>query len=216
MKDQFDHVRTWVFDLDNTLYPRSSRLFDQMDIRMNNWIMQAVGVSYDQAHDMRVGYLAQYGTTLTGLMQHHAIDPDAFLLDTHELDLSNLAPALHLRAEIDKLPGRRIVFTNGSRRHADRVTEALGLRGAFDAHYGIEDAKYVSKPTQQAFDLVFEAEALTPTTSAMFEDMAENLVIPHNLGMKTVLVAEDDTPEDHAHVHHVTDDLADFLSRING
>ena len=215
MKDQFDHVRSWVFDLDNTLYPPTARLFDQMDARMNAWITREIGVTPQEAQALREGYLTQYGTTLGGLIEHHGIDADEFLRDTHELDLKNIAPALHLRAEIDRLPGRKIVFTNGSRRHADRVTEALGLTGAFDAHYGIEDAKYVSKPRPEAFDRVFEAEGLTPERSAMFEDMAINLTIPYKLGMRTVLVSQEDVAQPD-HVHHVTDDLAQFLSRING
>lgn len=215
MKDQFDHVCTWVFDLDNTLYPRSAGLFDQMDAIMDAWIMRELGVNSAAAREMRSGYLEEYGTTLNGLMHHYGIDADAFLRDTHELDLSNLAPAPDLRAQIAALPGRRIVFTNGSRRHADRVTQALGLGGVFDAQYGIEDADYISKPQRQAFDRVFAAEGLVPDTSAMFEDMAENLHIPFGLGMSTVLVSP--TPvATLPHIHHVTDDLAGFLSRING
>ena len=215
MKDQFSHVRTWVFDLDNTLYPRSSGIFDQMDGLMNAWIMRELGVTEDAAEALREDYLARYGTTLHGLMTHHGIDPDPFLHETHELDLGTLEPVPHLRARIEALPGRRIVFTNGSRRHADRVTQALGLAGAFDAHYAIEDAGYVSKPHRSAFDRVFAAEGLEPGRAAMFEDMAENLMVPHGLGMRTVLVS----PLEVAalpHVHHVTDDLADFLSRITG
>ena len=215
MKDQFNHVRSWVFDLDNTLYPPTARLFDQMDERMRAWIVREIGISTDAAQELSQGYLAKYGTTLAGLMRHNDIDAASFLLETHTLDLSHMLPVPDLRTQIESLPGRKIVFTNGSRHHADKVTEALGLTGAFDAHYGIEDAKYVSKPHPEAFDLVFSAEGLTPENSAMFEDMAENLQIPHALGMQTVLVSPEPVAKLN-HVHHVTDDLARFLSRING
>ena len=215
MKDQFEHVRTWVFDLDNTLYPRSAGIFDQMDGLMNAWIMREIGVDEATAQTMREEYLERYGTTLGGLMTHHDIDPDPFLHETHELDLGRLEPAPALRAQIEKLPGRRIVFTNGSRRHADRVTEALGLANLFDAHYAIEDAGYVSKPARTAFDRVFAMEGLMPERAAMFEDMAENLLVPHGLGMRTVLVTPTpDRLDPVEHIHHVTDDLTHFLSRI--
>ncbi|WP_316012863.1 pyrimidine 5'-nucleotidase [Roseobacter sp. HKCCA0434] len=215
MKQHFDHVDTWVFDLDNTLYPPSAGIFDQMDGLMNDWIARELRVSHDDAQAMRESYLEQYGTTLGGLMLNHGIDADAFLAETHDLDLGEIEMKPALRAAIDALPGRKYVFTNGSREHARRVTAALGLDGVFDQHYAIEDANYISKPRREAYDRVFAAAELQGHTAAMFEDMAENLIVPHSLGFRTVLV-HPHIKEDHGleHIHHVTDDLTGFLRRL--
>lgn len=210
-KTAFSHVRTWVFDLDNTLYPPGARLFDQIEDLMNSYIVSRLGVDLAQAMHLRDQYWRDHGTTLAGLIAHHGIDPDEFLDVVHDIELSALAPAPDLATAIHALPGRRIVYTNGSRSHAARVTAALGLTGAFDALYGVEDAEYVPKPQQSAFAKVFALAALAPAESAMFEDDPRNLEVPHMLGMKTVLVGP---AIDAPHVHFTTEDLADFLSRL--
>ncbi len=213
MKQHFDHVREWVFDLDNTLYAPTSGIFDQMDDLMTLWITRELKIGVAEAEALRHHYLAEYGTTLGGLIKHHGIDPDDFLEKTHALDLTVLAPDPLLREGIAALPGRKIVFTNGSRAHAERVVRARGLDGAFDVLYGIEDAGYVSKPDGRAFKTVFEEARLDPDAAAMFEDTLVNLHIPHRLGMRTVLVG-DDAHDAHDHVHHATDDITDFVSRL--
>ena len=132
-KDQFSHVTTWVFDLDNTLYPPSARLFDQIEVRMTAWVMQSLGVARDEADRLRAHYWSHYGTTLAGLMREHGVDPGPYLTDVHDIDFSGLAPDPALRAGIAALPGRRIVYTNGSSPYAHRVIAARGLTGLFDA-----------------------------------------------------------------------------------
>ncbi len=211
-KDQFAHVRTWVFDLDNTLYPPEMRLFDQIEVRMTAWVMASLGISRDAADRLRTHYWARYGTTLAGLMREHGIDPGPYLTDVHDIDFSGLAPDPALRAGIVALPGRRIVYTNGSAPYAERVIAARGLSGLFDAVYGIEHADFLPKPERGAFDRVLGRDGTDPTSAAMFEDDARNLAAPHDMGMRTIHVAP--RPEPAPHIHYHTDDLAAFLSRL--
>ena len=208
----FDHVTAWVFDLDNTLYPPSARLFDQIELRMTAWVMQALGVERDEADRLRRLYWAQYGTTLAGLMREHGVDPGPYLTHVHEIDLSVLTPDPELAARIGALPGRRLVYTNGSAPYAERVLAARGLTGLFDAIYGVEHADFHPKPERRAFERVFARAGLDPERAAMFEDDARNLEEPHRLGMRTVHVA--DVPEAAAHIHHHTDDLSGFLAQF--
>jgi len=213
-KNQFSHVTTWVFDLDNTLYPPSVRLFDQIEVRMTDWVMRSLGVGRAEADRLRAHYWSVHGTTLAGLMREHGIDPGPYLTDVHEIDFSVLAPDPTLRAAIDALPGRKIVYTNGSAPYARQVIAALGLSGLFDAIYGIEEADFHPKPDRAAFDRVFGRDGMEPASAAMFEDDPRNLAVPHALGMRTVLVAPRPAPA--AHIHHHTDDLAGFLARLTG
>jgi putative hydrolase of the HAD superfamily len=207
----FAHVETWVFDLDNTLYPPSIRLFDQIEERMGAYIVRTLGLGAAEAQALRGRYWRTYGTTLAGLMREHGHEPGPYLSEVHDIDLSGVLPAPLLSAAIGRLPGRKVVFTNGSREHARRVTQAAGLDGAFDALYGFEDAAYVPKPEAGAFDTVFALARLEPRRAAMFEDDARNLTVPHRLGMRTVLVGPAAT---HPHVHHQTADLAGFLGGL--
>lgn len=208
----FQHVTTWVFDLDNTLYPPSSRLFDLIEVRMTAYVMQALQVGRDEADRLRHHYWQAYGTTLSGLMREHAIDPTPYLDAVHDIPLDRLGPDPGLAAAIGALPGRKIVYTNGSASYGARVVAARGLDGLFDGIYGIEHAKYLPKPELAAFLAVFEQDGLVPAAAAMFEDDARNLAAPHGLGMRTVHVSPE--PEAAAHIHHHTDDLTAFLSGL--
>lgn len=208
----FDHVQTWVFDLDNTLYPPSMRLFDQIDHLMTDFVMRAAGVDHAEADRLRKAYWREYGTTLAGLMTHHDVDPEPYLVEVHDIDFSVLSPDPELRAAITALGGRRIVYTNGSAPYARRVLEARGLSGIFDAVYGVEHAQYHPKPQPQAFDIVFGKDQLDPSCAAMFEDDPRNLVVPHQLGMRTVLVTP--APHHDTHIQHHTNDLTGFLRRL--
>ncbi|MBN2905735.1 MAG: pyrimidine 5'-nucleotidase [Rhodobacteraceae bacterium] len=210
----FTHVRGWVFDLDNTLYPPEARLFDQIEVRMTAYVMQALGVDDAEANRLRKQYWADYGTTLAGLMQVHGVDPGPYLTVVHDISLDHLAPDPALRAGLLALPGRRIVYTNGSAPYAERVLAARGLAGVFDAVYGVEHAGFRPKPERAAFQAVFDRDGLAPETAAMFEDDPRNLAAPHAMGMRTVHVAP--APHAAAHIHHHTDDLAGFLARLAG
>lgn len=206
----FSHVRCWVFDLDNTLYPPSARLFDQIEEKMTAWVMREVGVTRPEADRLRRDYWARYGTTLAGLMENHGADPGPYLHEVHEIALDRLEPDPALAGHIGRLPGRRIVYTNGSAPYAERVLEARGLAGMFDAVYGVEHARFRPKPERAAFQTVFALDGLDPEAAAMFEDDPRNLAVPHEMGLKTVLVGPEPVPL--PHVHHHTADLALFLS----
>lgn len=213
-REHFAHVGTWVFDLDNTLYPPHMRLFDQIEVRMTAWVMDSLGVDRAEADRLRVAYWRQYGTTLAGLMREHALEPGAYLHAVHDIDFSVLSPDPTLAAQIDALPGRKIIYTNGTEPYARNVIAARGLEGLFDAIYGVEHAGFLPKPEAAAFDAVFAADGLDPARAAMFEDDPRNLAAPHALGMRTVHVAPAPAPETHIEFH--TDDLPEFLSRLTG
>lgn len=209
VKSSFSNVTAWVFDLDNTLYPPHARLFDQIEVRMTQYVMDALGVSRDEADRLRKHYWHSYGTTLAGLMREHQVDPTPYLTSVHDISLDHLEKDADLTAHIAELPGRRIVYTNGSAPYAERVLAARGLDGLFDAIYGVEHAGFRPKPEREAFETVFALDGMDPGRAAMFEDDQRNLAAPHALGMRTVHVA----PEIHAaeHIHHHTDDLTGFL-----
>ncbi|WP_343081326.1 pyrimidine 5'-nucleotidase [Ostreiculturibacter nitratireducens] len=215
MRDtDFSHVRSWVFDLDNTLYPPEARLFDQIEVRMTAYVMETLGVARDEADRLRKHYWALYGTTLAGLMHEHGVDPGPYLTDVHDISLDQLAPDPALRDGIAALQGRRIVYTNGSASYAERVVEKRGLGGLFDAIYGVEHAGFRPKPERLAFETVFALDGIAPEKAAMFEDDPRNLAAPHEMGMRTVHVSPE--PEPAPHIHHHTDDLAAFLARLRG
>ena len=209
----FSHVRAWVFDLDNTLYPPEARLFDQIEVRMRSWMMRELGVEAVEADRLRADYWARYGTTLAGLMAEHGLPADDFLVDVHDIDMRHLQADPILARGIAALPGRRIVYTNGSRPYALRVLEARGLGGVFDAVYGVEHAGLVPKPERAAFEAVFGLDGLAPEQGAMFEDDPRNLAVPHAMGMRTVLVGPPGALRAD-HIHHHTSDLAGFVSQL--
>jgi putative hydrolase of the HAD superfamily len=222
------HVENWVFDLDNTLYPARCNLFAQIDRRMAGFIEAQLGMPPEEARRLQKAYYVRYGTTLSGLMIEHGIAADDFLAHVHDIDVTVLDEDARLRAAIEALPGRRFIFTNGSTRHAERVTEQLGIAGLFDGIFDIRAAGYTPKPHRAAYERFIASHSLAPAASAMFEDIAHNLEAADALGMTTVLVRSDvswfaDEPDAKRparpgdatgeHIHHVTDDLADFLER---
>jgi putative hydrolase of the HAD superfamily len=211
-KEAFASVTTWVFDLDNTLYPPHMRLFDQIEVRMTDWVMRALQVDRARADHLRAHYWATYGTTLAGLMTEHGVDPGPYLDEVHDIDFSVLAPDPALSQAIAALPGRKIVYTNGCRPYAEKVIAARGLSDRFDAVYGVEHARFHPKPAAEAFATVFGLDGLEPARAAMFEDDSRNLLVPHALGMRTVHVAPEADPA--PHIHHHTSDLAGFLVRL--
>jgi putative hydrolase of the HAD superfamily len=212
MKTAFSHVRTWVFDLDNTLYPVEARLFDQIEVKMTEYVVKSLGVERPEADRLRDLYWRQYGTTLAGLMAEHRLDPLPYLIAVHDIDFSALTPDPALARAITALPGRRIVFTNGSGPYAHDVLAARGLGNAFDAVYGVEHAGFIPKPQQAAFEAVFALDGHDPRQGAMFEDDPRNLAVPHAMGMRTVLVGPEALIQDHIHYH--TADLTGFLSQL--
>ena len=225
-RDGFDHVETWVFDLDNTLYPADCNLFDQIDGRMGAFIAKELGLSLGDAHALRLRYYAEHGTTLAGLMRLHNVCPDSYLDYVHDIDLDVVKAAPQLGAAIDALPGRKLVFTNGSRKHAEAVAERLGLLDRFEDIFDIHALDYIHpKPSLEAFDRFVKAHDIAANRAAMFDDLPHNLETAHTLGMTTVLVdcSAGDRPEHRdiaswtelpGHIHHRTEALAPFLAAI--
>ncbi|MFD1479727.1 pyrimidine 5'-nucleotidase [Paracoccus nototheniae] len=214
----FSNVQVWIFDLDNTLYPPEAQLFAQIETRMTAYMMRSLGVAQDHANRLRVDYWRLHGTTLAGLMADHAIDPTAYLADVHDIDFSVLTPDPDLADAIAALPGRRIIHTNGDAAYARRVLAARALPDdLFEAVYGIEETGFHPKPGAEAFHRVLTAARIDPGRAAFFEDDPRNLVVPHDLGMRTVLVGPGRHGPDALlaapgpHVHHQTFDLTGFL-----
>lgn len=205
-------IRTWIFDLDNTLYPPDIQLFAQIQVKMTEWVMRALALDRAEADRLRRDYWLRYGTTLAGLMAEHEVDPTEYLDSVHDVTLDHVAKAPALAALISELPGRRVVFTNGSAPYATRVLAARGLSGIFDAVYGVEHAGFRPKPERAAFDAILDLDGSAAAGAAMFEDSVRNLEAPHAMGMRCVLVG----PEliEAPHVHYLTHDLEHFLSQL--
>ncbi len=211
-RETLNHIRTWVFDLDNTLYPPEARLFDQIETRMTAWVMRVLNVGRDEADRLRKHYWRKYGTTLAGLMREHGVDPGPYLTDVHDIAFSSLEPDPELAAIIAALPGRKIVYTNGSAPYAANVLTARGMAGIMDAVYGVEHADFHPKPDEAAFETVFAHDGFHRSTAAMFEDDARNLKVPFEMGLSTIHVAP--TQLGHPYIGHHTTDLKSFLSQL--
>jgi putative hydrolase of the HAD superfamily len=221
----FQHVDTWVFDLDNTLYPHHLNLWQQVDERIRDYIARFLKVTHEEAFRLQKDYYKRYGTSMRGLMTEHGMEPDDFLDFVHQIDHSPLEPNPALGLAIENLPGRKLILTNGTRRHADAVLARLKLDRHFEDVFDIVAAALEPKPSRQAYDRFLSTLNVDAGKAAMFEDLARNLAIPHALGMTTVLVVPQHTREvfredwelagrDAPHVDHVTDDLVAFLERL--
>ncbi len=221
----FDRIRTWVFDLDNTLYPHHSNLFSQIDVKMTAYVAEVLQLPREEARKVQKDFYKRYGTTLKGMVETYGISADAFLERVHDIDYSWLDPDPALGDAIRALPGRKFIFTNGDRRHAERTARQLGILDHFDDIFDIIAADMVPKPAQETYDKFMALHRVSGSDAAMFEDLARNLVVPKALGMKTVLVVPRNFEADFTeiwetgdegddHVDHVTDDLAAFLNAI--
>jgi putative hydrolase of the HAD superfamily len=221
----FAHVETWVFDLDNTLYPADCNLFAEIDRRMAEFIANSFGIPLADAQNLRETYYYGHGTTLAGLVRLHGVSPDAFLDYVHAIDLSSVAACPELAAALDALPGRKFIFTNGSRKHAEAVAARLGVLGRFEDIFDIHALEYVNpKPTREAYERFIRANGVVPRQAAMFDDLPNNLETAHALGMTTVLVHGLTEHPEHqamagwtelpAHIHHRTAALPPFLAAI--
>ena len=221
----FAHVTEWVFDLDNTLYPHHSNLFSQIDVKMTGYVSELLQLSRDDARKIQKDLYKEYGTTLNGLISLHGIDPDDFLEKVHDIDYSWLDPDPGLGEAIRELPGRKFIFTNGDRPHAERAARQLGILDHFDEIFDIVAAGLVPKPAQSTYDKFTALHRVDTARAVMFEDLARNLPVPKALGMTTVLVVPNNfeptfaevweqDPDHEDDVDYVTDDLTSFLTSI--
>ena len=221
----FAHIDTWIFDLDNTLYPASCRLFDQIDVRMGEFVSRLLNIEVAEAKLRQKEMFYKYGTTLRGLMTEHAVTPDDFLDYVHDIDHTPVPLNQPLDAALHALPGRKLIFTNGTVAHAEKVLARIGITHHFGDIFDIVHADFIPKPEMEPYRKFVAKTGIRSETSAMFEDIARNLEAPHALGMTTVLVVSSDnrdalhlnraaggTVQDH--IHHVTGDLAGFLENL--
>lgn len=209
-------VETWIFDLDNTLYPASCRLFDQVQLRMTEFICDRLAVSPEAAAELRRTYFREHGTTLRGLMTRDDIDPHDFLAFVHDIDLAGVPPDPALAAALKRLDGRKIVHTNGSVHHAERLLDHLGLSDSFCGIIDIVAAEFDPKPALAGYRLLLRRHAVAAPTALMIEDIARNLAPAAALGMTTAWVRNGldwaAAEADSDYIHHVVDDLAGFLA----
>lgn len=205
-------VDTFVFDLDDTLYPRAAGLHDRMVTRAVQFIASLIGGTDEDAQALHHHYYTLYGTSLVGLQKDYGVAPLDYMRFVHDIDLSPIAPDAELTRAIAALPGRRVIFTNGSSAHAARILGHLGLSHLFDEVCDIEACGFIGKPARAAYDVLLARHRIDPSRSIMFDDRQVNLTIPHDIGMQTVLIGAS-APADGDHIHFQTSDLAQFLAQ---
>ncbi|MEG3123920.1 pyrimidine 5'-nucleotidase [Sphingomonas sp. GB1N7] len=217
MDPRLAHIRNWIFDLDNTLYPASARLFDKIDAKMGAYISERLGVDLDEARRIQKGYFHHHGTTLAGLMADHEVEPHEFLAYVHDIEMDVLEENAPLAAAIAKLPGRKIVFTNADTPYATKVLGRLGLGESFEAIHDIHAMDLAPKPQASAYAGLCAAFDLDPKHSLFAEDMARNLKPAKAIGMTTLWVdnGSEQTPDEtHEHVDFITHDISHWLNAI--
>ncbi|MEA3000539.1 MAG: putative hydrolase of the superfamily [Sphingomonadales bacterium] len=214
------HVDAWIFDLDNSLYPASANLFELIDVRMGQFIQQLVGCGPQEARRVQKGYFRDHGTTLAGLMKTHGTDPREFLDFVHDIDLARISADPKLVTALDRLPGRKFVFTNGDDSYARRVLDRLGLANAFDGLHDIHAMGYVPKPHPDAYQVLCERWSIDPSRAVMIEDMARNLHPAKQLGMVTVWIDNGSEQASHeadpAFIDYRIADIGEWLTEITG
>ena len=204
------HVDSWIFDLDDTLYPRESEVMALVSDRMTEFMVQFTGLPRDEAWTLQKKYFHEHGTTLAGLMAHHGLPPEEFLTFVHDISLDGLSADAELRQGLERLPGRRLVFTNGSGDHAERVLAKLGVADLFEDIFHIASADYLPTPAVSTFDKMAKAFGLTPKSAVFFEDSERNLEPAAAMGMTTVMVGQHALDSTANFVHHRTSRLPPF------
>ena len=211
-------IDVWLFDLDNTLYPPSSRLFDQVNGRIRAFVQDYLSLDPEAAHRLQRQYFHEFGTTMRGLMSNHGLEPEGYLEYVHDIDLSPIAPAPGLDPALARLPGRKIIFTNASTPYAERVLDRLGVKRHFEAIFDIAAAGYHGKPYPSAYETLIERHGIAPQRAVFLDDIARNLEPASALGITTVWVthpdARDRAETEGDHIHHVTRDLVGFLEDL--
>ena len=212
-------IKYWIFDLDNTLYSGKTRVFEQVDKKMSEYISKKLNVSTAEAKEIQKNYFHEYNTTLNGMIKNHKIDADEFLEFVHNIDIDFLKKDLILGEELKKLDGKKIIFTNGPRKHALNVTKRIGIDQYFDDIFDIIDSEFVPKPAIQPYKKLVEKHKIDPKLCGFVEDIARNLKPAYEMGMKTVWI-ENDEPwakkfSDGDFIDFKTNNLSEFLKQIN-
>ena len=218
MKD-LKNIKYWLFDLDNTLYSGDTKVFDQVDKKMSKFISEKLKVSEEEAKKIQKNYFHEYNTTLNGMIKNHDIDANEFLEFVHDVNLDFLQKDEFLKNQINKLSGKKIIFTNGSKAHASNVTKKIGIDKLFDGVFDIVDSDFYPKPSMQPYKKIIENYNIEPEYCIFFEDIARNLKPAHELGMKTVWIKNKEPwaaeYSDAEFINYRTDSLANFLKEIN-
>jgi len=220
-------IKYWIFDLDNTLYPAASNLFNKIDKRMKQFIMNKLKISEINAYKIQKKYYMQYGTTLFGLMKNHKINPEDFLNYVHDINYSSLKKDPELNNALNKLPGSLYIYTNGSKTHAINVLKNLGIDLFLFKIFDIKDANYIPKPSETSLKIFIKKLKINPLESIFFEDISINLINPKKLGFKTVLIKSDSHPDSNNKIMKIKKEenlkyidftsyhLTKFLNQIN-
>ena len=215
----FRSVKYWIFDLDNTLYSGKTKVFEQVDKKMSKYISDKLNVTIDEAKKIQKNYFHEYNTTLNGMIKNHQINADEFLEFVHDINIDFLKKDLKLDKELKKLDGKKIIFTNGSKKHALNVTQKIGIDKHFDDIFDIVDSEFVPKPAIEPYKKLVKKHKIDPKLCVFVEDIARNLKPAYEMGMKTVWI-ENDEPwaskfSDSEFINYKTNDLPEFLKKIN-
>ena len=216
-----EKINTWIFDLDNTLYSADSGIFQQVHKLMGEFISKNLQLNIEEAKKLQSKYYKQHGTTLRGMMDNHGIDPDYFLDEVHKLDYSIVGANKILNEELHKLKGRKIIYTNANKKHADDVLKKIDLNNYFDEIFDIKMANYIPKPDIEAYEKLINLYNIDPNTSAMFDDIAKNLVPAKKVGFTPVWIDagyenfSDDIKASKNYLDYTTRDLSLFLKNVN-
>ena len=215
----FNSIKYWIFDLDNTLYSGKTKVFEQVDKRMSKYISDKLNISVEEAKKIQKNYFYEYNTTLNGMIKNHKIDPDEFLDFVHDINIDFLQKDTLLGEEIKKLDGKKIIFTNGSRKHAINVTKQIGIDRLFDGIFDIVDAEFIPKPSIEPYKKLVEKHKIDPKLSVLVEDIARNLKPAYEMGMKTVWIINDESwakkYSDSNFINYKISNLSKFLQQIN-
>jgi len=218
MRD-LNKIKCWIFDLDNTLYSGQTKVFDQVDKKMSSFISNKLNVSLEDAKKIQKDYFHKYSTTLSGMMKHHKIDAMEFLDFVHDVNLDFLEKNKDLEKEITKITGKKIIFTNGSRAHAENVTKRIGINKLFDGIFDIVESNFIPKPSIEAYKILIEKYKIEPQYCIFIEDIARNLKPAHELGMKTVWIKNDEPWaaefSNENFVNYRIENLTNFLKEYN-
>ena len=214
-------INTWIFDLDNTLYSADSGIFQQVHTLMGKFVSAHLNIDIKKAKELQRKYYRQHGTTLRGLMDNHNVDPDHFLSEVHQLDYSIVGPNFKLNRELKKLKGRKIIYTNANRQHANDILIRLELTNMFDEIFDIKTANYIPKPEASPYEQIISEFNIDPITTIMFDDIAKNLVPAKNVGFASVWIDvgyenfSDDIAKSKKYLDYETKDLSLFLDEVN-
>ena len=212
-------IKYWLFDLDNTLYSGDTKVFDQVDKKMSSFISNKLNVSLEDAKKIQKNYFHEYNTTLNGMIKNHNIDANEFLEFVHNVDLNFLKKDLELQNQLTRLVGKKYIFTNGSKAHADNVTKRIGIEKLFDGVFDIVNSGFIPKPSIEPYKKIIQKYGIDPEYCIFIEDIARNLKPAHELGMKTVWIKNDEPWasefSNESFINYKTNNLSDFLRRIN-